>query len=165
MVPTKVLLLILFAAYSAGFSVVGYLRKLGHCEGRLELISRKNLKVVYTKTSTKMLFKPTKAILTGCQCFRLFERRNGKGRSFLLDTLGETSVPLRRVRSLYKVSCDRSKNKVARKLLRNQKKKQKIDENHDLTDLEEKNRRLLNDIQALEQVVIVYESEIELYNS
>ena len=50
--------------------------------------------------------KVDKAVLVGCgDCFRLFEKKNGRGRSYFVNRSGEHTIPHRKVRSIHKVPC------------------------------------------------------------
>ena len=88
--------------------IQGRRQMLEQCDGHVDLIDQSKLSIRYTNNSTSMNFKPTKAILNGCRCFKLFEKQNGRGRGFLLNKIGATFVPLKRVKSLYKVSCEKN---------------------------------------------------------
>ena len=47
-----------------------------------------------------------KAVLEGCgDCFRLFEKKNGRGRSYFVNRRGDHTITLGKVRSIRKVAC------------------------------------------------------------
>ena len=47
-----------------------------------------------------------RAVMVGCgDCFRLFDKKNGRGKSYFVNRSGEHNIPLRKVRSLHKVAC------------------------------------------------------------
>ena len=47
-----------------------------------------------------------KAVLEGCGgCFRLFQKKNGRGRSYFVNRMGEHTISLGKVRSIHKVAC------------------------------------------------------------
>ena len=47
-----------------------------------------------------------KAVLEGCgDCFRLFKKKNGRGKSYFVNRRGEHTITMGKVRSIRKVSC------------------------------------------------------------
>ena len=46
------------------------------------------------------------AVLQGCGCYRLFNRKNFRGRSYLADKEGLHTVDFNRIKSVQKVTCD-----------------------------------------------------------
>ena len=89
-------------------TIEGPERRVGQCKGTIRLISPCGLIQDYRKDVAHINFKAAKAVLEGCGCYRLHERKNYRGRTFTVDTQGEHKVLLRRVRSVAKVSCSRA---------------------------------------------------------
>ena len=71
------------------------------CHGSVRLSKDK---VVTKDTDIKPSIKVTKVLVEGCGCFKLWSRKGGKGRSFLLTGAGEWMVNMK-VGSVKKVSC------------------------------------------------------------
>ena len=49
----------------------------------------------------------SRVILNGCGCFRLFEKRNGKGKSQLIKRHGWQTIVIKTIKSITKIICDR----------------------------------------------------------
>jgi len=71
------------------------------CNGSVRLSKNK---VVTKVTDIKPSIKVSKVLFEGCGCFKLFSRKGGNGRSFLLTGAGEWMVNMK-VGSVKKVSC------------------------------------------------------------
>ena len=88
-----------------GKSLDGPPGEFGECKGLVRLISPQGMIQEYSEDKKQIKFKAAQAVLVGCGCFRLFEKKHMLGRSFYVNKFGEHSVPLHRVRSLARVDC------------------------------------------------------------
>ena len=112
MAAMKMLTIALLGNNVAGKSLEGVESEFGECRGLVRLVSPCGLPLEYKETKAHINFKAATAVLEGCGCFRLFERKNSKGRSLFINMIGEHSVPLKRVRSIAKVSCPQESDKT-----------------------------------------------------
>ena len=92
-------------SFADGKSLEGPEGEFGECKGLVRLISPQGMIQEYSEDKKQIKFKAAEAVLVGCGCFRLFEKKNMRGRSFYVNKFSEHSVPLHRVRSLTKVDC------------------------------------------------------------
>ena len=99
-----------------GKTIEGADNKLGQCKGLIRLISPCGLSLEYRKDRAHINFKAAKAVLEGCGCYRLHERKNYRGKTYHVNTIGEHKVPLKRVRSIAKVPCS-SESMVSKDML------------------------------------------------
>ena len=79
----------------------------GGCTGSITLYQGQQI-TEYTEGNDdlKKNMKVDRAVLDSCgDCFKLYEDRNGQGKSYFVDKSGEHIITLRRVRSLHKVPC------------------------------------------------------------
>ena len=98
-----ILTISLFGIYAAEMYLEGSENRLGECDGLLWLLSSCGLSMEYRERPEHLNFKAAKTVLEGCYFFRLFERKNNRGRSFSVYEIGEHRVHLKRVRSLAKI--------------------------------------------------------------
>ena len=108
-----ILTISLFGIYAAEMYLEGSENRLGECEGLLWLLSSCGLSMEYRERPEHLNFKvkAAKTVLEGCYFFRLFERKNNRGRSFSVYEIGEHRVHLKRVRSLAKIYCTQEADK------------------------------------------------------
>ena len=88
-----------------GKTLEGQGRDLAECEGSLSLVSPCGVTLKYQENTPHIRFNAAKAVLEGCGCYRLYERKNYRGKSFAVTERGSHVVTLRKVRSISKVSC------------------------------------------------------------
>ena len=170
MIKSTILVTSLCLIYIEASVIQGGELKSEQCDGQVELIALSKESITYTDNSTSINYKPTKAILSGCKCFRLFEKINGRGRSFFLNKIGETYVPLKKVKSLYNVPCE--KYKLKRRHLKMHQISQmpelkeipETDPEDHMLELKERERNLHNEIRILKQTVSLMAEEIEILN-
>jgi hypothetical protein len=91
--------------------------KSGECKGLVRLISSCGFVQEFKDTEKHLNFNANKLVLEGCGCFRLFERRGHRGKSYLVNQNGKQKVPLRRVRSMAKIKCPGKKKRFENKTL------------------------------------------------
>ena len=89
--------------------------KSAECKGLVSLISSCGFVQEFKDTEGHLNFNAAKVVLEGCGCFRLFERRGHRGKSYLVNQNGKQNVPLRRVRSMAKIKCPGKKKNFAKK--------------------------------------------------
>ena len=104
MVPTVILTII--AVPISGTVLVGAGIESSECKGKLTLIAPCGMEMNYFKNESKIDFNAAKVKVEGCSCFRLFERQDFRGKSFLV-TKGRKKKVTFRVRSLARVICPR----------------------------------------------------------
>ena len=75
------------------------------CEGSLRLVSPCGLAHKYKGNTPHIGFNAAMAVLKGCGCYRLHERRNYRGKSFTVTKHGRHVVTLKKVRSISKITC------------------------------------------------------------
>eukprot|EP00092_Neocalanus_flemingeri_P031759 GFUD01034499.1.p1 GENE.GFUD01034499.1~~GFUD01034499.1.p1 ORF type:complete len:167 (+),score=26.65 GFUD01034499.1:140-640(+) len=107
MFSVRILICSLLIVSAYGQAIVGQENGKGDCKGLLKLISTAGDVEEYTEDQRDLNVKPAKAILEGCACYRLFERKNKRGRSYYVNKIGEHSIPLKKVGSLAIVPCSR----------------------------------------------------------
>ena len=98
---------VLFLSFSSADVVSTSSISSGECVGSITL-HRGEQAVRFTEGVEELQesMKVDKAVLVGCgDCFRLFEKKNGRGKSYFVNRSGEHNIPLRKVRSLHKVAC------------------------------------------------------------
>ena len=79
----------------------------GECKGSVTLYEGSTETVVTKDENVKVSVDKIK--LEGCGCFRLHDKKNGRGRSFFLGRQGEYTgeeMGLRKVRSVRRVECE-----------------------------------------------------------
>ena len=103
---TTVLILCLAQLSQMRASVIeGSDRLLSQCEGQIKLFTDSGEVRVFREAERKTNLAVNTAVLEGCGCFRLFEKKNFRGRSYQVKNMGEHKIGLRRVRSLFKTTC------------------------------------------------------------
>ena len=110
MVALQYLIITIGCLFACGLNTNGKSLKitennLADCQGLVRLISPDGVTQEFRESKKQIKSKATKAVLEGCGCFRLFERKHQRGRSFYVNKIGEQEVPLARVRSLARVNC------------------------------------------------------------
>ena len=100
------LLLLLFISASTGSILYSPLpdndRK---CVGSIGLYKDNDLVGTFTQSEEAVWEEPNRAVLHGCGCFVLFHKKKGEGDQFYVPRTGEHDIPLKRVRSMYRVKC------------------------------------------------------------
>ena len=99
-----IMMLIMFCYQINGKSIVGAKNE-DECKGLIRLRSSCGFVQEYRKDQRHLNFNAAKAFLEGCGCYRLYERRRHRGKSYTVDKIGEHTILLRRVRSLTKIMC------------------------------------------------------------
>ena len=105
MIPIQFYIFATFCLLAEGESLVGQKRFLRKCEGSLRLVSPCGQSHKYLEKTPHIRFKAAMAVLEGCGCYRLHERKNYRGKSFTLTKHGRHAVTLKKVRSISKISC------------------------------------------------------------
>merc|ERR1711892_1477633 len=80
----------------------------GECQGSVTLYEG-STETVVTKDENNLKVSVDKVKMEGCGCFRLHEKKNGRGRSFFLGRQGEYTgdeTGLRKVKSVRRVECE-----------------------------------------------------------
>ena len=79
----------------------------GECVGSITLhTGEKTLKFTEGVEELEESVTVEKAVLEGCgDCFRLFKKKNGRGKSYFVNRRGEHTITMGKVRSIRKVSC------------------------------------------------------------
>ena len=95
----------IFCLMVEGKTLEGQSRDLADCEGSLSLVSPCGVAHNYQENTSHIRFNAAKAVLEGCGCYRLHERKNYRGKSFTVAARGRHVVTLRKVRSISKISC------------------------------------------------------------
>ena len=88
-----------------GKSVEGQKRYLTECEGSLRLVSPCGVSHKFQDNTPHIRFNAAQAVLEGCGCYRLYERKNYRGRSVAVTEGGTHVITLRKVRSISRISC------------------------------------------------------------
>ena len=96
-----------FAISAYGQAIKGKEYDIGECKGLIQLISSAGDVEEFKENQLDIDVKATKAILKGCGCYRLYQRKDKRGRSYYVNKIGEHSIPLRKIGSLAKVPCSR----------------------------------------------------------
>ena len=76
------------------------------CRGTLTFRNGSGLTNV-NESQLNIKIMSTRVMLSGCGCFRLFEKRNGKGKSQLIKRQGWQKIALKTVKSITNIICDR----------------------------------------------------------
>ena len=76
-----------------------------NCVGSLGLYKDNALVGTFSGTEDAVWEEPNRAVLQGCGCFVLYHKKKGEGESFYVDRAGEHRIPLKKVRSMYRVQC------------------------------------------------------------
>ena len=109
MVTTDMLLCLCMSLLSSSLADVVSTSSLssGECAGSITLHhGDQEVKITEGVEELEKSLVVEKAVLVGCgDCFRLFEKKNGRGRSYFVNRSGEHTVPLRKVRSVRKIPC------------------------------------------------------------
>eukprot|EP00090_Calanus_glacialis_P018359 TRINITY_DN28483_c0_g1_i1.p1 TRINITY_DN28483_c0_g1~~TRINITY_DN28483_c0_g1_i1.p1 ORF type:complete len:152 (-),score=54.11 TRINITY_DN28483_c0_g1_i1:65-520(-) len=98
---------VLFLSFSSADVVSTSSLSSGECAGSITLHQGEQA-VRFTEGVEEMeeSMMVDRAVMVGCgDCFRLFEKKNGRGRSYFVNRSGEHTIPLRKVRSIHKVPC------------------------------------------------------------
>ena len=98
---------ILLAVSVSGQAIVGKGNEEPDCEGSVELIAADGKVMEVTEDKEDISMKAVTAVSRGCGCYRLYENTERRGKSYLMDNIGEHSIPLRMVGSLVTVPCSR----------------------------------------------------------
>ena len=101
------LISVLLAVSVSGQAIVGKANEEPDCEGSIELIAADGKVMEVTEDQEDISMKAVTAVSRGCGCYRLYEKTERRGRSYLMDNIGEHSIPLRMVGSLTTVPCSR----------------------------------------------------------
>ena len=99
-----IMMLTTFCYQIHGKSIVGP-RNEDECRGLIRLRSSCGFVQEYSGDQRHLNFNAAKAFLEGCGCYRLYERRKHRGKSYTVDKIGDHTIFLRRVRSLEKIKC------------------------------------------------------------
>ena len=99
-----IMMLTTFCYQIHGKSIVGP-RNEDECRGLIRLRSSCGFVQEYSGDQRHLNFNAAKAFLEGCGCYRLYERRRHRGKSYTVDKIGDHTIRLRRVRSLEKIKC------------------------------------------------------------
>ena len=75
------------------------------CVGSISLVTVHGDVYKFNESQEKVNIKATKAVLEGCGCYRLFERRKYKGRSYQVTRGGEQDIYIKKVRSVARTRC------------------------------------------------------------
>merc|ERR1711936_1514504 len=78
----------------------------GECKGSLTLLNSAG-DIIEIKEDTAIT-KVEKATVEGCGCYRLYERKNKRGRSYYINKNGEHILPLRTVGSIALAPCSKA---------------------------------------------------------
>ena len=105
MVAVQILICSLLVIFTHGQSIEGEENGSEKCNGLIILISSAGDVEEFKEDHKNINFKASKAVLKGCECYRLYERKKNRGRSYYVNKIGKHSIPLRKVGSLAKVSC------------------------------------------------------------
>ena len=101
------LISVLLAVSVSGQAIVGKANEEPDCEGSIELIAADGKVMEVTEDQEDISMKAVTAVSRGCGCYRLYEKPERRGRSYLMDKIGEHGIPLRMVGSLATVPCSR----------------------------------------------------------
>eukprot|EP00092_Neocalanus_flemingeri_P054919 GFUD01064763.1.p1 GENE.GFUD01064763.1~~GFUD01064763.1.p1 ORF type:complete len:109 (+),score=29.38 GFUD01064763.1:109-435(+) len=108
MVVLQILIWTLLVISAHGESIKGEENDSGEeCKGMIKLISSAGHVKEYKEDQEHMHVKASKVVLKGCECYRLYERKENRGRSYFVNKIGEHNIPLKKVGSLAKVPCSR----------------------------------------------------------
>eukprot|EP00092_Neocalanus_flemingeri_P051808 GFUD01060374.1.p1 GENE.GFUD01060374.1~~GFUD01060374.1.p1 ORF type:complete len:110 (-),score=18.18 GFUD01060374.1:275-604(-) len=99
------LIFVLFISSGTGQMIVGADMTTEFCNGSIKLYSAFGEVAVFTEVQSKMMIKAHTALVEGCGCYRLYERKNYRGRSYHANRREEHHIGLRRVKSLALVPC------------------------------------------------------------
>merc|ERR1711874_74907 len=75
------------------------------CVGSLGLYKDSALVGTFSGSEEAVWEEPNRAVLHGCGCFVLYHKKKGEGEQFYVPRPGEHEIPLKRVRSMYRVKC------------------------------------------------------------
>ena len=75
------------------------------CRGTLTFRNGSGLTNV-NESQLNIKIMSTTVLLNGCGCFRLFEKRNGKGKSQLIKRHGWQRIVIKTIQSITKIKCD-----------------------------------------------------------
>ena len=75
------------------------------CVGSIGLYKDSALVGTFSDSEEAVWEEPNRAVLQGCGCFVLFHKKKGEGDQFYVPRVGEHDIPLKRVRSIYRVKC------------------------------------------------------------
>ena len=75
------------------------------CVGSIGLYKDTALVGTFSHSEEAVWEEPNRAVLHGCGCFVLFHKKKGEGDQFYVPRTGEHDIPLKRVRSMYRVKC------------------------------------------------------------
>ena len=75
------------------------------CVGSIGLYKDSALVGTYSDTEEAVWEEPNRAVLHGCGCFVLYHKKKGEGDQFYVNRVGEHHIPLKKVRSMYRVEC------------------------------------------------------------
>ena len=91
---------------TSGQVISGVNRRTNHCNGSsIKLYSASVLVAVFREVQRNINIKVSSALVEGCGCFRLNEKKNHRGRSYLANRLGKHKINLRGVKSVLKIPC------------------------------------------------------------
>ena len=86
----------------------GGVRGEGKCASSVTLYKGEEMiKITEEVRELEESMKVDRAVMVGCGgCFRLYEKKNGRGKSYFVNKNGEhSSLNIRKVRSVHRVSC------------------------------------------------------------
>ena len=75
------------------------------CRGSIKLLTQAGQVAVVREVERSVKIVVTRAVVEGCGCYQLFERRNYRGRTYHARRTGEHQVGLRKVKSVRKIPC------------------------------------------------------------
>ena len=105
MILTCFLIFMFTLPSTPGQLIFGQERRTGFCSGSIKMVSPSREVAVFRDVEGNINMKASIVSVEGCGCYRLFEKKNYRGRSYHADRMGEHRIHLRKVKSLLKVPC------------------------------------------------------------